>query len=212
MTAKISGFVRKLATTATGDMLFNPYNEFSKMSDDKTAPGLRQQNLKLYLNSHMKLKTNKMWIYLAPTYLEAKRSGVPLANASIYRKVESILNAEKLFEKATKTKNRPNNTTLSTSLWNAANELNIHPIIWPVIPFYAHKENRLKSKRSPTQKEIVKYRVFIDKVIAVFKPTTILAVGKGTKEALDMLKIKSHYVKHPRSSKKEFKRNVSKYT
>jgi len=211
VTAKINGFVKRLATTDTGDKLFNPYNEFSKDFDDRTAPGLRQQNLRLYLNSHTKLKTNKLWVYLAPTFFELKRSGIPLTNNPVFKKVEGILSTNKHFENTSKTKMNINNTTLASSLWNVASELDINPLIWPLIPFYPHRKGKPSTKRKPKQEEIVKYRWFLDAIIATYKPSTILAVGKDTKEALDLLKIKSHYVNHPRRSKKRFKRAVSKY-
>jgi hypothetical protein len=211
MTVKANDFVKKLATTKTSNTLFNPYNEFSKLMDDRTAPGVRQQNLRIYLDAHIKLNTKMLWVYLAPTYLEAKRSGVPLTNSALFGQVEEILSTSKHFEKAAKSKRRPNNTMLSSSLWNVADKLNINPLVWPLMPFYAHKKGDLKSRRKPTIQEIEKHKRFLLKIINIYKPKTILAVGKNAKETLDSLGIKTQYIAHPRRSKENFKKNISKY-
>lgn len=210
MGAKINEFIKELAITSTGNILFNPYNELNKNFDDKTAPGTRQQNLRLYLNTHDEIKTNKLWVYLSPTYTDLKRSGVPLTNTSVFKKVEGIIGTDKHFESTSRTKAAHNIAPLSTNLWNVADELDINPIIWPLIPFYPHKKDNPKSKRKPNNEEILKYRYFLDTIIEIYNPKTILAIGKDTKEALDLLKIKSHYVEHPKSSKERFKRGVSR--
>lgn len=205
MTAETNNLVKKLARTKTKDTIFNPYNEFTKSLDDRTAPGIRQQNLKLYLNSHISLKTKMLWVYCSPTYLEAKRSGVPLVNAVLFDKVEDILKTSKHFERATKSKKKLSNTAMSSTLWNVVSELGINPIIWPVIPFYTHN---LVSKRKPTDREIIKYKWFLMQILDIYKPTTILAIGRDTQKALQVLGVKAIYIEHPQRGKKAFKKEI----
>jgi len=203
--------VRKLATTKTSKTLFNPYNELSKPVDDRTAPGVRQQNLRLYLNSHYALHTKMLWVYFSPTYTEAKRSGVPLVNFTTFRKAESVLNTEKHFEKATKSRKRPSSTVISSTLWSVADELGINPIIWPVIPFYAHVAGKLSVKRKPTPQEINKYKHYLEEILQIYKPEKVLAIGKEAEEAMKILGIEAGYIEHPRRGKKAFKTAIAKH-
>lgn len=211
MSTKIDGLVKRLALTDAGKTLFNPYNELIKTTDDRNAPGIRQQNLRLYLKSHAKLKTKTLWVYITPTFEEARRSGVPLANSSSFKDVEEMLNTKRPFEKATRRKRKPNGSPISTNLWSIASSLECNPVIWPAIPFYPHKKDSLSKKRTPKKDEIEKYGWVLKKMVEIYNPKTILAIGKSTKEALDMLEIKSKYVPHPRMGIKAFKRKVSKY-
>lgn len=211
MLATVNNLVKKLATHITEKNAFNPYNQLSKATDDRTAPGIRQQNLRLYLESHEKLKTKVIWAYLFPTYEEAKRSGVPMGNSNTFRQIEEILNTDRKFEKATKIKRIPNSSSMSEILWNTAEEIGINPIIWPVIPFYLHNPGARKTKRKPKADEVEMYGEYFKLILEIYQPKNILAIGKDTKNALDQLKIKSKYIQHPRRGIKAFKKTVSRY-
>lgn len=211
MKATITQLVKKLALTKTEDNLFNPYNEYSKMTDDKNAPGLRQKNVRLYLNSHQELNTKIILLYLAPTYYEAKRSGVPLVSADQFKDTQDSLETEKKFEKATKIRIEANSTVFSSVLNEVSEELGINPLVWPVIPFYAHKPGDTSVRRKPSQGELLKYREFIDHIIEIYSPKTLLAIGKDTLAATDLLKIKADYIEHPRRGKSAFKKALKKF-
>ena len=210
MATKIDNFVKQLALTDTGDMLFNPYNQLNKALDDRTAPGVRQQNLRMYLRSHAKLRTKIFWVYFSPTYQESRKSGIPLINSSLFKKAQNILDINKPFEKATKSKTKPSNTFLSRALWNAAQDLEINPIIWPVIPFFAHKKDAITKKRKPKVAEIEKYGFILKDLINMYKPKHIFAIGKEAEDALKRLEIKAIDLPHPRKGREKFKKLVSK--
>lgn len=211
MSGRVNNIVKELALTKTNNRIFNPYNELSKSTDDRTAPGVRQQNLRLYLNTHLKNKTKVLWVYSSPTFLEAKRSGVPLLNESLFSKAEGVLKPDRHFEVATKSKKRPDNTVISSVIWDVAEELGINPIIWPAIPFYTHRKGKVKAKRKPTMAEIIKYKHFLENIIALYKPDHILAIGREAEQALKSIGIKPVYVNHPRSGKGDFANKVKKY-
>lgn len=210
MSTKVNSFIKKLAQTRTGSDLFNPYNELTKPIDDRTAPGVRQQNLRLYLNAHEKLKSKVMCIYYSPSYDESKRSGVPLTNISNFGEVNHFLGIEHPFEKATKSRNKPKVSSMASILWNLAERNNAKLLFWPVVPFYPHKKGGLKKVRNFTHKELLDYRNLLSDVVTIFEPKTILSIGKDTDEALSFLKVNHYKMPHPRRSIAKFETALKK--
>ncbi|MDC0449155.1 hypothetical protein OAL67_00945 [bacterium] len=211
MAVNIKGFVQKLARTQTGDTLFNPYNQLLPGIDDKTAPGVRQQNLRLYLKSHDNLNTKTLWVFGNSNQSEARRSGIPLVGSTTFKTAEDVLDTTRRFEKATKSGSTGHSTTISSVLWNVAQELDINPLIWPILPFYPHKKEKPLSTRRLTKDEILEHKYFLSKIIEMYKPKNILAIGKEAEEALELLGIKAKFANHPKRGKEKFKRLAKKY-
>jgi hypothetical protein len=214
MSAKIDILVKKLAQTETESVLFNPYNELTKPTDDRTAPGVRQQNLRIFLNSLEKQKPKVMCFYYAPSYDESKRSGVPLTNVSIFKQVAEILDVERPFEKATKSRGKPELSSMASIIWDTIEKVEKPIAVWPIIPFYPHKKSGLKTERNFSNKELLKYRPLLSDIVEIFEPKVVLSIGKDSHEALKYLKVKHYTLPHPRRSIKKFeaalKRNLRK--
>ena len=214
MTQKINSLIKKLAQTETKSDLFNPYNELTKPTDDRTAPGVRQQNLRMYLDSLEKSKPQFICFFYAPLYDESKRSGVPLTNVSNFKQVEEVLNIKKSFEKATKSRGKPKLSSVASILWNTVEKIDEPIVFWPIIPFYPHKKSGLKTPRKFTNKELLKYKELVVDIVDLFEPKIVLSIGKDTHEALDFLQVKHYELPHPRRNIKKFeaslKRNLKK--
>src|SRR6056297_2422176 len=148
---KINNFIKKLSKTETPKTIFNPYRDICKVYDKKNAPKIRQENLENLLKTHLKLKTDIIWIFEANSYLGGRRSGAPFVNETMYKEIENTLNTVKPFKKATKTETK---TALTTKMaWNLAKELNIKPFMWESIPFHFYKKENPFSNRSVTKQE-----------------------------------------------------------
>lgn len=210
MSSKIDILVKKLAQTRTKGVLFNPYNELSKPTDDRTAPGVRQQNLRIYLSALEKQKPKILCFYYAPSYDESKRSGVPLTNVSIFKRVENILKVSRPFEKATKSRGKPELSSMASIIWDTIEDLNKTIAVWPIIPFYPHKKSGLKMERSFTNKELLTYRPLLSDIVELFEPKIVLSVGKDAHEALKFLKVKHYQLPHPRRNIKNFAASLRK--
>lgn len=209
MRKSLNGLVKGISSENTGDTLFNPYNEFCRSVDTNTAPGIRQQNLRIYLQAHKKQGTQILWVYLNPTRTEFTRSGVPLVNSSQFNKIEELLDSKKRFEKATKTKRKPKKTIISTTLLDVAQGQNRSPLVWPVVPFYPHSKTSFNRSRKPTSTEIKEYSKYLLQIIEMYEPRRIYAIGNESKEILDSLNVKSTILPHPRRGLDKFKKALN---
>ena len=194
MSKDIDSLLSKLAGTRTEASLFNPYNEVCKTTDISTAPGLRQGNLRLFLESHLNLKTDLLWIFDTPDYHNAKLSGIPLVNSSLYSRVEDLLGMTEHFENAGKAHNVNENSKIEENLWNSFAKSSTHPLVWNVMPFYPYKGEDMTSKRKATKEEVIKYGEFLRSIISIFKPKKVVAVGREAKAAVDLLEIEAVYI------------------
>lgn len=145
-----------------------------------------------------------------PSFSEAKRSGVPLMNGTNLKQVEGALSAEQHFEKTTKSRSKTENSLLATIVREVMDDLNINPLLWPTIPFYTFGDDAMENERKPSLEEIEKYKWFLFKIIDIYKPKKIIAIGKDTEEILNHFVIEAATVTHPLASKSKFKREITK--
>lgn len=193
----ITKYIKELARIETSDTLFNPYNEVSSPSDKNTAPGIRQQNLRLVLNAYYKSKPDMIWVFETPSYLEAKNSGVPLVNQANFLQVKQILDLKRNIERAVKSKETPDKSLTASVIWRIIEEMEIKPLIWNACPFYPHKKNNIAAGRNISKKELIEHKILFTKLTDIYKPKSICAIGKGAKRAMDILEIKTKYLDHP---------------
>ncbi len=191
MISKIDELISKLASTKTAENLFNPYNQICKNHDISTAPGLRQGNLRLYLDSHLRAKTDVLWVNDTVDYFSSKISGVPLLEINNYPKVEKLLKLEDHFERANKNGVNGGNNTLISKIWSLIETQTNPVILWNLLPFYAHSPSDIAVKRHPDQEEFEEHKEFIHLLISIYNPKTIYAITQNTKSILTSLGIKS---------------------
>lgn len=191
----IGNFISKLANTETSNKLFNPFVDICPIHDKKNAPLIRQRNLQLLLEAHMKLKTKMIWLFEAPSYLGARRSGAPFVNEGMFTEIEQILQTSRKFEKATHTDSKTAITTRIT--WRVAKELALKPLIWEALPFHPHNLDQPLSNRKPSLEEMASYKHFLIQILEIFNPIDILAIGRVAENGLNSLGVKATYVRHP---------------
>jgi len=70
-------------------------------------------------------------------------------------------------------------------------------LLWNAIPLLVHKPGRPLSIRRPEEEELIEFTPILKQVLAILMPETVLAVGKSAQYALNFLKVKNIYVRHP---------------
>ncbi|HLD50733.1 hypothetical protein A3K34_03690 [candidate division WWE3 bacterium RIFOXYC1_FULL_40_10] len=191
MALKIDDLIIKLANTITDDTLFNPYNQICKDFDISTGPGVRQGNLRIYLEKHLDSRTDTIWIFDTAGYHSSKLTGVPLVGPSNYSKVEETLGLENRFENANKNGAVSSSAEESTKLWETLSKKHNPPLVWNLLPFYPHQANEISVKRTPEKEEYLKYAEFTHLVLEIFGLKKIVAMGHRAQKALDLIHIKS---------------------
>lgn len=191
MASKTNELIIRLANTKTDDSLFNPYNQICKNYDITTAPGLRQGNLRIYLDSYLNKKTDVLWVIDCADFYSAKLSGVPLLEPISYAKVEGIFGLTEHFEVAHKNRTISGSNKGNEEIWDLLSKQKTRPLIWNILPFYPHETEDISKRREPTKKEYLQHAEFIRLIISIFKPKTVLALGTKTQSVLKDLNIKS---------------------
>ncbi|OGC69580.1 hypothetical protein A2415_03325 [candidate division WWE3 bacterium RIFOXYC1_FULL_39_7] len=191
MANKIDELVIKLANTKTEETLFNPYNQVCKDYDINTAPGVRQGNLRMYLESYAEGSVEELWVTSSADFHTTKLTGVPLLDPVNFAFVEGILGAPIKFEIATKNRTIFETNKLFGNVWDLAAKQKKRPLIWAVLPFYPHDTAGITTKRVPEVEEYRKYKEFLMMVIGIYKPKNIVTIGPDAKKAVSSLKLKS---------------------
>ncbi|HXK52836.1 uracil-DNA glycosylase [Candidatus Nomurabacteria bacterium] len=204
---KVQKFLSKLSTTNTPENLFNPFNEVCEIHDLPNAPQIRLENVKTLLNKHLELGTKTVWLFEAPSYLGARRSGAPFVNEGMFEEVQSILGIEKSFQKATKTESATAMT--SKMAWKVANEFGLKPLIWESLMFHPHKKGEPMTNRKPSKQEMMEYKHFLTDLLDMIKPERMIAVGRVAEQGLALMDIKAEYVRHPaQGGYREFRKKM----
>ena len=193
--AAIEDFVAALSETQTPLNLFNPFNQICPVNDRPEAPLIRRRNLGRFLAVHQRLGTNMIWVFEAPSYLGARRSGAPFINEGMYEEIGEMLGLRGGFEQATVGESKTAPTTRWA--WRLAQELKLKPLIWEALPFHPHHANQPLTNRRPTSQEIGRYKHFLLQLLDLFNPNHVLAVGRVAERALGLCGVKADYVRHP---------------
>jgi hypothetical protein len=191
MASKIDELIVKLANTITDENLFNPYNQICKNHDLSTAPGLRQGNLRTYLDSFKNAKTDTLWMVDVADFHSTKLTGVPLVEPLSFKRVEGILGLTTHFEGAHKNGAAPYTHRSHNEVWNFAYKQKKHPLLWNILPFYPHSADDILTKRDANNNEYIKYSGFLRIILDIYKPKSVFAIGPKAKTALDLLNVKS---------------------
>ena len=84
-------------------------------------------------------------------------------------------------------------------IWDYLTECSSVPAMWNAFPFHPHKANNLQSNRPPNHSELRTGKEFVQLVLDILTPHTVIAVGAKSAEALSQwfqdLDIES--VRHP---------------
>lgn len=191
--SKIDELVNALSDLEATDTLNNIYAE----SSDEHAE-LHRSNLHQYLHD-MKARTpNALFVLEAPGYRGCARTGIPITSERI------MLNDTPPFglfaEGYQLHPEKPMGMAESsaTIFWGALLEhASEAPLLWNTVPLHPHKPERRASNRTPRVAEQRMGHPYLEMVINMYQPKTILAVGRIAQKACETLKLTYIPLRHP---------------
>lgn len=188
----VEEIIKMLAFTKTEKHLFNPYNQVDTKCDLNTAPGLRQNNLRMYLDAYNDIKVEEMWITEFIDPMTTKLSGIPLIAPAHLSQVQNILHLPGMLEIPIKNSLIEPNSKLD-AVWSKIEKYGKKPLVWSIIPFYLNKNYLLNLKASFYESELLKYKEILHRIIDIYQPTTIYALSEQTRSHLALLEIDAQY-------------------
>lgn len=212
-------FERKLFQEKCEANLFNQYNDIDidKRVDLPNAPKIRRENLKRYLESF----TDKPTIFVvgeAPGPRGCRFSGVPFTcESQLLDKTFCFSGKQSSIEKPkidTKNKKPPFTSNSSKTFWSIMKKHHQKFFVWNCVPFHPYKPDNILSIRTPTKEEIRDYSELLKEIVEIVTPThkNIISVGRKAEKSLNLLNIKSTYVRHPaRGGAKKFSKDINNF-
>ena len=185
-------FVARLAAVSLPDA-FNPYRDICPVHDSPQSPAIRRANQLAWLQAHLRLRTDSLWVGEAGGYRGVRRTGLLLTSEDWLETASAMLGVE--FRKATLT---PVTRELSAgAVWREIQRLGRVPLIWAAVPVHTHRPGQPLSNRNPSMPEVRVFYPFLLELRAAFEPRSVIAIGRFAERALAELGIQHTYVRHP---------------
>lgn len=185
-TKLITSLLKSLKSVPSTATVTNPY-----MSDECL------DNLSHYIWSLcMQPYSGHLLIGEAPGYKGCAVTGIPFTSQKVLRSSlhpfivrlqSSIVVAGNLSE------------ATATIVWNYLDNCVNLPAMWNVFPFHPHKIGNQRSNRTPTKDEVDSGKIYLQHVLKIFCPNSIIAVGDTAAKTLTRLFPEMEYktVRHP---------------
>ncbi len=192
----IAAFVDDLAAVDSGERAYNHY------APTNTDNALRRANLALYLQHMAARQPDTILIAEAPGYRGCRLTGIPMTSRRVM--LEGVAKLA-MFGEARGYRNpqdegfeRIYNEQSATILWSTLAEIRAVPFIWSTFPFHPHQPQKPLSNRRPTKSEITLGIPFIERLLAMYRFSRVVAVGNVADETLRKLGIAvTAKVRHP---------------
>lgn len=195
MQADIDALVSDLAHSTVASDTFNQYA--SPDPDNST----RRHNLRLYLRSLAEREREVMLVMEAPGYRGCRLTGVPVTSRRLLREGVPGVNwfglAKGYQDPADVSFERVQGEQTATIVWGALAALGVIPVVWNTFPFHPHRPAQPMTNRPPRRPEIEQGRAFLDRIVALYQPHTVIAVGRVADAALTTSDIIHQTVRHP---------------
>jgi uracil-DNA glycosylase len=180
---RVRAFVSALSAFPSSRTLVNPYR----------SRRLRQ-NLETYLLALLAWPySGHLLVGEAPGERGCARTGIPFTDERLLRSGEHpFLVSLRPAVKAV------GSTAESTAgiVWGHLADCGLVPAFWNAVPF--HPRSDAKRNRAPTRSEVLSCQVFLDQILGVLKPVSVIAVGRTAEIALRRLRLKEfESVRHP---------------
>jgi hypothetical protein len=191
-TDTIPRIVADLAALPAADDLFNPY------ADDDPAAAIRRANLTRHLTALLERGTPYLMVAEAPGYRGCRWTGIPVMSERIM--LQGIAKWDLLGAGYQPTSDVPEGVAEATPtiLWGAVIEYLDHPpLLWNALPLHPHKKGNRDSNRPPRAAELAMGEPFIQRVIALYAPELIFAVGRKAERSLSALGVDHVALRHP---------------
>lgn len=184
----IAQFVQKLANTKAPKDAKNPW-DFSQKGN-----AIRRKNLEGYLREMAKRKPSVLLVGEAPGYRGCGRAGIPFSS-------EKIILTHPFFAERTlfdiEHRDLPMAEASASIVWKTFDALDFYPLMWATYPFHPHESGDPLSNRAPRKEEVALGKEFLRELLAIFKTTEIIAVGRVAEKCLADMGHVAHPVRHP---------------
>jgi uracil-DNA glycosylase len=185
----------QLATAAVSS---DAYNEYAP-NDANNA--LRRANLQLYLETMLARQPDVMLLLEAPGYRGCRITGVPVTSRKILLEGVPELGMFGTAQGYQATHDagfeRVYGEQSASIVWGTLAELQCVPLIRNTYPFHPHQPGKPLTNRAPRKPEIEAGKLFIQQILALYQPTTLIAVGNVAYGALTDLGVACIKVRHP---------------
>lgn len=179
---RIRRFVAGLSAFPTSRALVNPYRSRR-----------RRQNLETYLAALLAWPySGHLLVGEAPGERGCARTGIPFTDERMLR------GGSHPFLKSLRPAVRVGGTTAENTagiVWNHLCDCGQVPAFWNAVPF--HPRSAVATNRAPTSSEIQSCQIFLNLILHVLSPHTVIAVGRTAENALMRLGLAHSQVRHP---------------
>ena len=183
---RIQVFVEKLAQQKVFENTTNQFS-FALASNE-----IRRNNLIEYLLLMYQRNPKVLLVSEAPGYLGMKLTGVPFSS-------ERTLITHPFYFGNKKFKIEFSGITepSATIVWKALDFVGHVPLMFPSFPFHPNKTGEPNSNRTPTDKELVIGKEYLNELIEIFGINKFIAVGRKAESTLQKMNFHAPYVRHP---------------
>lgn len=154
---------------------------------------LRKSNLQLYLEQMKVVKPTTLFLGEAPGYKGCGNTGIAFTSERIIKTYDFF--SEQNF--IVSSDNHLESEISATIVWEEIIKQKTLPLLWNIFPFHPHKENNLKSNRTPNLEELEFGLTILKKLLYIFNIEKIIAIGRKAEEHIKELNINYYYVRHP---------------
>lgn len=198
--AKLDSLLRLLESVPPSDVMTNPYRESSNL-----------ENLRVYFSALLDQSVERtLLVGEAPGYRGCRNTGIPFSSSRLlkehphpfWKSIRDSLTVENMEAEAT-----------ATVVWNSISGVAVPPVFWNAFPFHRHKKGDLNTNRVPNPCELRLGQLFLYLVHDLFKPVSVVGIGRKGEEALNILfpHKPAVYIRHPSNGgKKMFLEGIRK--
>lgn len=194
MKQEIEQFVADLAAADTAPDAHNEYKG-SEWAE------IRRGNLTRYLLDMSERAPDMLMVMEAPGYRGCRLTGVPVTSRRVL--VEGVPELDMFgMERGYQDIPEPGFESIqgeqsATIVWRALSDLQRTPLIWNSFPFHPHKAGEALTNRRPRRPELEQGSHFLKRMISMYQPTQIIAVGAVAEEVLQGLGHNCTRIRHP---------------
>jgi len=186
----INRFVQQLGKVQVTSTVDNFYNK----SQDNYFK--KRSNLRLYLNQMVERQPQILLVGEAPGYRGCKLTGVPFSSERVLIEERPPFGKSAGYQLIRPT-DKPMSESSATIVWETLWNQEIEAVCWNAYPFHPHHINKRDSNRKPNNKELQEGRYFLKRIIQIFKPKHVVAVGHSAAKALGIIGVKHQHIRHP---------------
>jgi uracil-DNA glycosylase len=176
--------------------VFNQYH-----AEDNPNNAIRRANFTLYLQQIAARQPKTLLVMEAPGYRGSRLTGVPVTSRKVLLEgipTLKLFGAENGFQDVADSGfEHIYSEQSATIVWNTLAELRHVPLIWNTFPFHPRENGKPLTNRRPRKRETELGGKFLQRVIDLFTPELVIAVGNVAYETLTDIGISSTKIRHP---------------